>query len=341
MRTHAVQTLLTAALVLTAPAAELKAELVSTAVVWDAAPRNMDTDLVRFKDRWFLACCESADRYSNDAVVRVLTSADGAKWESAAVILSPTAGRGLRDPKFAVAPDGRLLLSADGIVPTPTAADPLPRFGGTVKTMAWYSKDGRVWTAADDFGAHNYPLGRAAWHKNIQYGLATGCICGIATTVQFQSNADGKGFHRVYEETFSDFPLATSFLFEGDAVHCIMSRGSREGSNTIIPASYGTAKAPFKQWEWTELDVRLSYPNLTRLPDGRAIAAVGLHDPAPRTALCGFDSATGKLKEFFKLPVPGPVQEVGIAAHDGHIWVSYHETVKGKPAVHVAKVKLN
>src|SRR5262245_41032092 len=87
-----------------------RAELVEVAKLSDRAPHSAFTDLVRFKGRWFCVFREGKAHVSPDGAVRVLTSEDGKKWESAALLTSKTAD--LRDPKLTVTPDGKLHLSA-------------------------------------------------------------------------------------------------------------------------------------------------------------------------------------------------------------------------------------
>ena len=70
--------------VLTAPGrADEPAKLVEVRKIWDQAPHNAFTDLVRFKDRWFCVFREGKGHVSPDGALRVITSTDGEKWESA------------------------------------------------------------------------------------------------------------------------------------------------------------------------------------------------------------------------------------------------------------------
>ncbi len=75
--------------------ADTKAELVSTAVAWEKSNHNTNPDLIRFGDRWFLACQESAREgwHGGTAIGRICGSAqtlqlmagkDGKAFESRA-----------------------------------------------------------------------------------------------------------------------------------------------------------------------------------------------------------------------------------------------------------------
>lgn len=317
---------------------ETPAELVSTAVVWDQAPRNMSADLVQFKDRLFLVCDENSGQYAQDNALRVLSSADGSKWEPVTLLKSPTPGKGLSQPRFTVTSEGRLMIVATGFVPTPNVPDPVPKYGGTMKSMAWSSKDGRAWGDVDLIGPQNFPFSRVVWHKDVAYSYAVGTICGIMQTVQIHGRPAGEPFRDLDERTFSGFfPEDGALLFDGDTGYCLMSRTGEGGWQRGM---LGTSRAPYRRWEWKDLETRISPPNLLRLPDNRVLAAVGLFDGKARTSLCEFTPSTGKFTEWLVLPAAGQGTGPGLALHDGHVWVSFDAVQAGKPVVSVAKVKL-
>jgi hypothetical protein len=321
--------------------AEMKAETVSTRLVWDLAPRNESPDLVRFQDRWLIVLVESTGPYSQDGALRILASKDQAAWESVALIKSPTPKKGLYDPKFTIMSDGRLMLSAFGVIPTPGSPDPVPLYGGTLKTMVWHSKDGLAWGKPERAGDDDFPLGRIAWQKGVAYGYARGRICGIAQTVRIYANPVGKDYKPLFEETFSGFfPEDAAVFFEGDSAYCLMSRTNAEGANAAQKGLLGVARPPHRNWEWKPVDQAISFPNLVRVSMNQIVAVVGLHDKKRRTSLCEFDLATGKFNELLEIPTGGGAVDAGLVFHDEHLWVSYRSSAEGKPGIYLAKVKL-
>src|SRR4029453_3446681 len=84
-------------------------QLVDAQKIWDQAPHNAFTDLIRFKDRWLCVFREGKNHVSDDGVLRVIGSSDGRTWTSEAVVT--LAGADLRDAKITLVPDGRLMLS--------------------------------------------------------------------------------------------------------------------------------------------------------------------------------------------------------------------------------------
>src|SRR5205823_13786812 len=93
----------------TAAAGDNKVEFVGVRKIWDRAPHNAFTDLVRFKGRWFCVFREGAAHVSPDGALRVITSENGKDWTSAALLTRR--GADLRDAKVTVTPDNRLMLS--------------------------------------------------------------------------------------------------------------------------------------------------------------------------------------------------------------------------------------
>src|SRR5688572_25301459 len=67
-----------------AAAAATKAEIIEVRKIWDEGRHNAFTDLVRWKDRWWCTFREGEDHVGGEGAIRILTSTDGGKWESAA-----------------------------------------------------------------------------------------------------------------------------------------------------------------------------------------------------------------------------------------------------------------
>src|SRR5437762_1666207 len=63
-----------------------RAELVSAKKIWDHAPHNGFTDLVRFHDQFFCCFREGLDHVGGDGVIRILRSRNCDSWEDCAGI---------------------------------------------------------------------------------------------------------------------------------------------------------------------------------------------------------------------------------------------------------------
>ena len=160
-----------------------EAKLIDVQKIWDKAPHNAFTDLVRYKDRWFCVFREGQDHVSPDGALRVLSSSDGEKWESAALITSSDSD--LRDAKITVTPQGRLMLSG---------AEALhDKSFHTHQSLSWFSDNGRDWSAAHEIGDPDFWLWRTTWHKGTAYSIGYGCGKGNRS-VRLYKSTDGKAF---------------------------------------------------------------------------------------------------------------------------------------------------
>ena len=84
--------------------------------IWDKAPHNAFTDLIRFEGKFYCSFREAdshAVRTPADfGKIRVLISNDGEEWQSLALIEKK--GFDLRDPSMSITPTGKLVLLMAG-----------------------------------------------------------------------------------------------------------------------------------------------------------------------------------------------------------------------------------
>lgn len=324
-----------------------KLELVGEVTkIWDAGKHNAFTDLIRFKDRWYCTFREGDAHVGGDGKLRVLASADGAKWESVALLAEK--GIDLRDPKLSVTADGRLMMTAGGSVYEGK------KLLGRRPRVA-FSKDGTEWTATKKVLAEGDWLWRVTWHDGTCYGVSYNAAersskdaKEAATTgkaepgpaewkLKLWASKDGETFDLVTHLDVPGHPNETTVRFTdtGEMVATVR----REGGNQ--KGWVGTSQAPYKEWAWKELPARLGGPNFVFVPNGPTLAATRLYDGKVRTSLCRLDPSAGKLDELLKLPSGGDTSYAGLVWHDGVLWVSYYSSHEGKSAVYLAKVKVS
>ena len=327
------------------PREEPRAALIEVQKIWDGAPHNAFTDLVRFKDRWYCVFREGEDHRSSDGALRVITSADGEQWSSASLV-PPEPGHDLRDPHLTVTPDNRLMLLGGNFDPVGTE----PR---GFRTMAWFSPDGENWgqpvPVADTW------LWRVTWHEGVAYGLGYG-RGEDGTLVHLYKSRDGTHFEVLVERLFDrGDPSESSIVFlEDGTAFCLLRRDGKEENS----AQLGISRPPYTDWTWMDLGLRLGGPDLLHLPDGRWVATGRLYQTEDEirkgrwwTSLLWLDPDLGTLTEFLELPSGGDTSYPGLVFHDDILWVSYysgHEnegnlnenrTQKGAN-IYLAKVKL-
>lgn len=250
--------LLSALLVLGVPvrAADAPApQLMSVKKIWDAGKHNAFTDLVRFRDRWWCTFREADDHVGGDGKIRVLSSTDGERWESEALVEEKDVD--LRDPKFSITPDNRLMIVAGGSVylGTKELKGRQPR--------VLFSADGRTWTAPQRVLGEGDWLWRVTWHEGVAYGTSYDITDRMrsgpeqAQMLKLYRSTDGVKWELIAPMEVSGFPNETTlrFLKSGELVALVRREaGSRMGW-------IGVSKPPFKRWTWHETEHRLGGPN--------------------------------------------------------------------------------
>ncbi len=304
--------------------ADSSVQLIEARRIWDAAPHNAFTDLLRHQGEWFCVLREGRGHVSDDGALRVITSRDGKKWESAALIQSATGD--LRDAKITLTPAGELMLSGAVALRQPSEHRHL--------SIAWFSRDGRKWSDPVTIGEPDMWLWRTTWHGGRAYSL--GYDTKGERFTRLYSSRDGRSFETLVPRFFDqEMPNESSILFDPDgAAFCLLRRDGKPGTGLL-----GTARPPYTNWEWKDLGARIGGPHMLRLSDGRLLAAVRLYDGNVRTSLCWI-TRDGRMTEFLKLPSGGDTSYAGLAWSDGLLWVSYYSSHEEKTAIYLARVKL-
>lgn len=301
------------------------AELISVDMIWDRAPYNSFTDLIRFRDRWYCVFREGSAHVSPDGAIRLISSADGINWSSAFHAASPYAD--LRDPKLSITPDNRLMLSAAA------AYNPPAKIGH--QTLAWYSLDGRNWGIPFKIGDPGFWLWRIRWHRGSAYSMAYHTV--KPGDIRMYVGPEGLRFQVVADKLVTaGFPSEATLLFNhDDSALCLLRRDGNPHT-----ALLGYSHPPYRGWKWKDLGVRLGGPDMIRLPDGRIVAAGRLFDGGSHTGLCWLDAGNATLREFLRLPSEGDNSYPGLAFYQGVLWVSYYSSHSGKASIYLARVKL-
>ena len=297
--------------------------------IWDEAPHNAFTDLIRFQDRWVCVFREGQGHVSPDGALRVITSENAQQWQSAALISS--ADSDLRDAKISITPTGKLMLAGAEAIPHPDT-------GKTYKhqSLVWFSADGTNWSDKHAVAEPNFWLWRITWHKDKAYGFGYGTDDN-ERMVRLYSSDHGTQFQTLVENAAPDagYPNETAMVFSpDDTCYCLLRRDGQE-SNGLL----GTSQPPYSQWSWNDLGVKIGGPSMIRLPDGRFIATVRLYDEKVRTSRCWVDVQEGTLTEALALPSGGDTSYAGMVWHDDLLWVSYYSSHEEKTCIYLAKVR--
>jgi len=306
-------------------AQEARAEIIDVRRIWDQAPHNAFTDLIRFKDRWLCVFREGKAHVSADGALRILSTSGGDPWISESLV--SMAGADLRDAKIALAPDGRLMLSGAAAYPA----------GGKVghQTYAWFSSDARTWSEPVPIGDPDFWLWRVTWSGERAFGVGYATRGG--NRVRLYSSGDGKAFETRVATLFDQGePNEASLLFlEDGTCLCLLRRDGPQGT-----AQLGSAKPPYADWSWRDLGLKIGGPHLIRIPDGRIVAGGRLYDQGAHTGLLWVDAKEKRVAEFLRLPSGGDTSYPGLVWHEGLLWVSYYSSHEGKTSIYCAKIRL-
>lgn len=311
--------------------------LVNVARIWDAGAHNAFTDLIRWHDQWYCSFREGDAHVGGDGRIRVLTSADGKTWTSAASI--GETGIDLRDPKLSITPDDRLMIVAGGSVYEGT------RYLGRQPRVV-FSSDGKTWTTPQRILAEGDWLWRVTWHDGRAYGVTYRSAAGASGapgtpgasaewTATLVSSRDGRTFEEVATLAVPDRPNETTLRFMPDGEMVALVR--REAGNHL--AWLGRSRAPYTTWTWREMPEQIGGPNFIRLPDGDLWATGRRYPGGPKTVVARL-TLDGGYEPVLTLPSGGDTSYAGMVWHDGLLWVSYYASHEGKTAIYLAEVKL-
>jgi hypothetical protein len=316
-----------------------KLKLVSVQKIWDRGEHNAFTDLIRFRDQWFCIFREGKGHAEGEGKLRVLTSPDGARWESAALIELP--GRDLRDAKLSIAPGNRLMLVCG-------AADPVNRGPHSdFYSFVGFSNDGRAWGKLERIAGFDNRtwLWRVVWHQGTAYGAAYSWAQDspqgtLRMWAVIARSRDGVHYKKISKD-FPDLNEAALSFDEQGTLTAVFRSIDREQKATIAQTH-----APFTEWTTKALivdgwDNKFGGPAVLRLSDGRVIAGGRLYrEKEQRTGVGLLDLNTGKMADLITLPSNGDSSYPGLVWHDGNLWVSYYSSHEGKTSIYLAKIEV-
>jgi hypothetical protein len=300
-------------------------ELLSLAMIWDEGRHNAFTDLARHKGRWLCCFREGAAHALCAGKVRVLGSADGASWESVALIARR--GVDLRDPKFSRAPDGRLELVMGA---SPVRQGQYEGRG----SLSCKSADGVSWTPLRRVAEEGDWLWRVDRQGGKSYGVSYRLPGRRRWTLHLLESADSIDYREIAELNVPGLPSEATLRFRGGEAFILARREAGPGHAWI-----GRSLPPYRAWRWKETQERVGGPNFIFLPDGTPIAATRIwRRGKPRVAVCAMTASS--LTPLVELPSGGDCGYPGMVFHRGRLWVSYYSSHEGKSRIYLARLGL-
>jgi hypothetical protein len=308
------------------------AELQTVRKIWDRAPHNAFTDLMRWNDRFVCAFREGRAHVSTDGKIQVLASADGQAWESSAVV--ELHGFDLRDAGLSTTPDGRLMLIG-GASPRQADSESSP-----TGTFVSFSQDATTWTEPTIVVEPGRWLWRVTWHDGKAYGVsyAAGSAERYASLLV---SPDGLQYSAIVPKLLTEGNPTEAVVRFGDdeTMYCLQRR---DGAAPLNTAMLGVSEPPYSEWKWHDLGIYFGGPNFIQLPSGQWVAAGRvIRANGPKTELAWLDVEKKTLQPFLELPSGGDTSYPGLVWHHGRLWVSYYSAHEGKANIYLAEVKLD
>lgn len=307
--------------------------------IWDNGMHNAFTSIEKFKGEYYITFREGEthifdSRGNAEGKIRILHSKDGQKWEALPAIGKE--GYDLRDPKFSITPDGRLMVIIGGSIYRNKEL-----VGSQPHVM--FSSDGRTFTEPQPVNVDpNYRterdwLWRVTWQGGVGYSVSYGRNEQGQTPLYLYSTTDGINYKHITSFNIDNFPNEATIRFLNDGRMAIMVRreqGDRE-------CMWGVSAAPYTEWEWKKMGTFLGGPDFIVLDDEHIVAG-------GRTLL-GYDAKTslfvgtkdGKFEQTVILPSGGDTSYPGFVVVGDELWVSYYSMHDSKNAsIHLAKIPL-
>jgi hypothetical protein len=313
----------------------ITAKLVDVKKIWDRAPHNAFTDLVRWNDAFYCAFREGRGHVSTDGRIRVLRSKDADSWSSTALL--SLEGYDLRDAHLSVTPDGRLMLLG-GAAPRKKDNQSAP-----TGSFAAFTSDGVEWTMPQIVSAPGRWLWRVTWYKGKAYGVSYTAGQGNDHYLDLLVSNDGIHYETHVARLFDKGrPGEVTLRFDTDGTCYALIRRDRlanESTSTIL----GVSRPDYKQWRWKDLGPDFNSfggPNFIRIPDGYWLAAGRMHDGGEHTALCYLDVHNGTMTRLLKLPSSGDTSYPGLVWYNDTLYMSYYSSHEAKTSIYLAKLKI-
>lgn len=308
---------------------------VAVTKIWDKAEHNAFTDLIRFKEIFYCSFREGSGHVpGTDGIVRILKSTDGKSWQSVAML--GKVGVDLRDPKLSVTPDGRLMVIIGGsYYENGKLMGRHPHVSFSDKSGSTFSEPEKV-SVDPSIASWGSWYWRVTWHKGV--GYAMDYQIGPQerrgpSAMYLVKTKDGINFEKVSKLEIDGFPNEATIRFDKAGKMHVMIRREIEDKMGV----WATSKAPFTQWSFQKMGIRLGGPNFLFMKDGRVIAGTRVYEPKIYTALFS-GKPGGEMQQIFTFPSGGDNSYPGLVMYDRKLWVSYYSSHEGKTGIYLAVI---
>ncbi len=311
--------------------------------IWDAGEYNAFTDICYFQDQLFVCFREGEHHvFGADGKIRIIASSDGINWESKALL--ELDGIDLRDPKLAVMPDKRIMMSCGG-------SEYDDRLLRGWHTRVAFSSNGSDWSMIRQvvgIPRHNWFF-RITWQQGVGYVAPSihmedpESFTAISTyrEMVFYETHDGLNYKRMSRLPIPGAPCEGSVHFNHNQRALILVRNEDSGKRGRVAFS----DPPYLDWEVKKLQIRFGGPNMILLPNNRWLVGTrewgnDRSDQTHKTVLFLMDQ-DGNFERYCELPSGGDTSYPGFAIANGKLFISYYSSHEGKASIYLASMPID
>lgn len=310
--------------------------LIDVQRIWNAAPHNAFTDLIRWNDKFYCAFRTGTGHVpgatGEDGKIQVIVSEDGIKWSAAATIVE--AGIDLRDPKLSITPSGRLMLLMGG-----------SNYDGT-KLIDRTCRVAFLQTGANKFSPIQKVkidpeisdpsdwLWRVTWHKGAGYGI----VYQPGATpwgLQLVKTSDGVNYDHVKTLQVKGKPNESTIRFDAKDEMIVVVRN--EGPERI--GHLGRSQPPYSSWNWKPIKQRLGGPDLIQLPDNSWLLGTRAYGKSATTVLGKLD-LNGNFEKLITFPSGGDTSYPGMLIFQDEVWFCYYSSHEVRTSIYLSRIKV-
>ena len=317
--------------------------------IWDKAPHNAFTDLIRFNNAFYCSFREasghSVNKGQEDGKVRVIKSTDGREWKSVALLEKE--GIDLRDPKLSITPEGRLMIIMGGsVLKDGEMLERIPQVAFSNESGSSFTAPKKVIIAPEVQNDWDW-IWRVTWNNGVGYAInwqLQNWESGHPTgTIFLMKTEDGVHYEKVSYLEVCGYPNESTIRFDEDDKMYVVIRRERgdHGDRTGVLA---TATAPYKEWDFHKLSElgRLGGPNFMFLDESTIILGSRAYNEVTgsSTRVVVMD-LKGNIKKTFRLPSGGDNSYPGLVIYDGALWISYYSSHQGKSSIYLTKIPVD
>jgi len=308
--------------------------------IWDSAPHNAFTDLVRYKGVFYCTFREGVSHVpkgrQENGKIRILKSPDGIRWKS--VVLLENEHYDLRDPKISVTPDNRLMVIMGG-------SDYSTGSLLGCLTHASFSKNGKDFSEPQPVKIEsavktNYDwIWRVTWKDRTGYGVVYQPNQPDGEfVIQLLKTFDGIRYELVSKLDVTGKPNESTVRFEGNRIYIVVRREG-QGTNGLL----GVSNPPYQDWAWIDLGMKVGGPEFIFTGPGQIAMGTRLYRPAdqggPKTGIVYMNTA-GLTDHIVELPSGGDTSYPGMVLYRGKLYLSYYSSHENKTSIYIASLSL-